>query len=322
MLPPFAPIDVFLAAKRLRGVVTRTPLRRSEWLSRLAGGDVWLKLENEQVTGSFKIRGAYNMIATLPAEVRARGVIASSAGNHGMGVAYAARAFSIPATIFVPATAPDVKRRGIEALGAVLDGSAPDYDAALALALRAAREREATFVHPCLGAQLFAGQGTIALEILEQLPDVATVVLPIGGAGLLGGVGNFLRAVALRVHIAGAQSVNTAAMARSLAAGSVVSIPSVLTLADGLAGGIDDVALETGRLLLDEIAVVEESEIESAIAAVYREEGAVIEGSGAAGIAAVVRRPARDVATPAVVIVTGRNIDPARHDAIIATAGG
>ena len=308
--------DVIDAAERLRSIVRRTPLRRSAALTRMAGGDVFLKLENRQLTGSFKLRGAFNTIAALPAEVRARGVVASSAGNHGLGVAWAARHFDVPATIFVPASTPEVKRTGIASLGAVTDASAPSYDDAMALALRFAAERGARFLNPCAGEALIAGQGTIALEILDELPQVASVVVPVGGAGLLAGVGSLLRHRAPRVRVVGVQSVRTAAMARSLAAGRVVPIPNDATLAEGLAGGIDEFALDVGRHVLDTIVTVSEEAIACAIAWMAQREGEVVEGAGAVGPAALLTGELKDLPTPAAILVTGGNIDPARHEAL------
>src|SRR5438067_6395605 len=157
--------DVLAAADRIRELVNRTPLVRSAALSDVAGGDVYLKLENEQTTGSFKLRGALNVLSTLSADARKRGVVASSAGNHGLGVAYAAKHFGVPATIFVPSNAPKVKRDGIVALGATIDTSQPDYDAAMDAAKALAAERGATFINPCLGDALLAGHVTISLEL-------------------------------------------------------------------------------------------------------------------------------------------------------------
>src|SRR5262249_53444650 len=170
----------------IRPYVQRTPLVRSAALSEIAGGDVFLKLENEQTTGSFKLRGALNVLATLPPDIRRRGVVASSAGNHGLGVAYAAKHFNTPATIFVPSGAPKVKRDGITALGAMIDTSQPHYDAAMDAAKAFAADHGATFINPCLGDMLLAGQGTVALEILGELPDLASLVVNVGGGGLLG----------------------------------------------------------------------------------------------------------------------------------------
>ena len=200
------------AATRIRPHIRHTPLARSEVLSRLAAGAVFLKLENQQTTGSFKLRGALNALGSLSAEERARGVVASSAGNHGLGVAYAGKTLGIAARIFVPRNAPAVKKDGIRALGADLDDSEPDYDAAMVAAKAWGREHGRPFINPCLGDDLLAGQGTVALEILEQLPEVASVVLNVGGGGLLGGCASLLRRERPEVRIYGAQSVNTAAM--------------------------------------------------------------------------------------------------------------
>ena len=321
MFSDLRPIDVFAAARRLHGVAQRTALRRSAGLSARAGGDVYLKLESEQVTGSFKIRGAFNAIAALPSGVRARGVVASSAGNHGLGVAFAARHFEVPAVIFVPSSAPEVKRRGIESLGATVDATAPSYDDAMTLAKAFAAERGGTFINPCLGDTLVAGQGTVALEILQDLPDVMEIVLPVGGAGLLAGVGSLVRHVAPHVRIAGVQSVNTAAMARSLDAKRVVPIPNEPTLADGLAGGIDEFALDIGRHALDEITTVSEAAIARAIAWLAREEQCVVEGSGAVGVAALLENAMTPPRTPLAIIVSGRNIDRERHEAVVREVG-
>ena len=310
--------EVYAAAKRIRSHLVRTPLRRSPALSAIAGGDVFLKLETEQVTGSFKPRGAFNAIAALDDATRRKGVVASSAGNHGLGVAFAAKHFGVPATVFVPRTAPDVKKRGIAALGATVDDSQPDYDAAMTAAIAHAAERGKTFVNPCLGDDLLAGQGTVALEILEELPDLASVVLPVGGGGLLGGTAMLLRRVASHVSIIGAQSEETAAMSRSIAAGRVVEIPSVPTLADGLAGQIDEAALDIGRHGLDEIVTLSEARIAAAIAWLARTEELVVEGAGSVAVGAVLERRSSRLTTPAAIVVSGRNIDRAKHEGVLA----
>ena len=322
MFDDLKPADIYEAARRIAGVCVRTPLRRSTELSRVAGGDVWLKLECEQVTGSFKLRGAYNAITLLPRAVRELGVVTSSAGNHGLGVAYAAKQLGAPATVFIPRDAPEVKRRGIEALGATVDADAPDYDAAMTRARAFAAQKELTYIHPCLGETLIAGQGTVALEILEDLPEVKSIVAPVGGAGLLAGVGSLVRRVAPEVRIAGAQSVNTAAMSRSLAAGKLTHIESRSTLADGLAGDIDEFALDVGRHALDEICTLEETEIARAIRFLIAQENLTVEGAGAVGVGGILKG-ALTLRFPCVVIITGRNIDPKRHlEAVGATARG
>jgi threonine dehydratase len=308
--------DVRRAAERLRGVIRRTELRRAARLSERAKRDVWIKLENDQLTGSFKIRGAYNAVSSLSDAERSRGVVTASAGNHGRGVAFAAERLGIPATIFVPRTAPRVKVDGIRACHAMIDEESAHYDEAHARAIAFASARGITYVDPCVGAPLVAGQGTVALEILEDLPNVGTLVVPVGGGGLVGGIGAYVREVAPHVRIIGAQSVNTSAMARSLEAGRVVEIPVFPTLADGLAGGIDEHGLDVGRHAIDEMIVVDEPEVAHAIALLAREENVIAEGSGAVAVAALLRGAGgRD---PIVVVISGGNID---SDVIARIAG-
>jgi threonine dehydratase len=316
MFSDLRPTDVLAAADRIRPLIKRTPLIKSSALTEMAGGDVYLKLENQQTTGSFKLRGALNVLSTLPSDARKRGVVASSAGNHGLGVAYAAKHFGVPATIFVPSTAPQIKRDGIVALGATIDTTQPDYDKAMDAAKAFAAERGATYINPCLGEMLLAGQGTVALEILGDIPELATLVVNVGGGGLLGGCASLVRAVAPRVKIVGAQSENTAAMSRSLAAGHLVEIESLPTLADGLAGQIDDEAFDIGRHGLDEMVVLSEAEITRAIAWLWEAEHQRVEGAGACGVGAVLLEHAR-VATPAAIVVSGGNIDAAKFDRVL-----
>ena len=310
--------DVIAAAERIRPLVKRTPLILSSGLSAIAGGDVYLKLENEQTTGSFKLRGAFNALASLSPDVRARGIVASSAGNHGLGVAYAAKHLGVPATIFVPVSIAQVKRDGIAALGASLDATQPHYDAAMEAAIAFAAEHGATFVNPCAGDTLLAGQGTVALEILSELPGLATFVAGVGGGGLIGGCAAILRAAAPSVRIVGAQSVNTAAMALSLAVGRVVEIDNLPTIAEGLAGQIDEYALEIGQRALDDIVTLTESDIAHTIAWLWNEHQVRAEGAGACGVGAVALRKIERLATPAAIVVSGGNIDAGKFDKIVA----
>ena len=317
MFSDLRPTDVLAAGDRIRPFVTRTPLLRSNALSEIAGGDVYLKLENRQITGSFKLRGAMNVLATLPPDLRERGVVASSAGNHGLGVAYAAKHFGVRATIFVPSAAPQVKRDGITALGATIDTTQPHYDAAMDAAKAYAKERGATFINPCLGEMLLAGQGTVALEILGDVPDLATLVLNVGGGGLLGGCATLVRANAPGVRIVGAQSVNTAAMSKSLAAGRIVEIDNLPTLADGLAGQIDEEAFDIGEHGLDEIVTLTEDEIAQAIAWLWHTHEQKVEGAGACAAGAVWLQKIERIATPAAVVVSGGNIDQVKFEKIV-----
>ena len=308
--------SVRAAAERIKSHIRRTPLKRSEALSRIAGGDVFLKLENEQTTGSFKLRGALNALSILPADQRKRGVVASSAGNHGLGVASASKTLGIRAKIYVPRTAPAVKKDGIRALGAELDDSQPDYDAAMAAAKAFGKANGLEYINPCLGDDLLAGQGTVALEVIKELPGLRSFVVNVGGGGLLGGCASLLRNERPDVRIYGAQSVNTAAMFESLRAKRLVEIESVPTLADGLAGQIDDDAFDIGMHALDDIVTLTEDEIAQSIAWLHREHGARVEGAGACGVGAVLLRKLRPD-TPSVVVVSGGNIDEARWKAIV-----
>ena len=299
------------AAKRIAPHVKRTRLVRSAGLSQMAGGDVFLKLENEQITGSFKARGALNALALLSPKQQREGVVASSAGNHGLGVATAAKTLGINAKIYVPSTAPEVKKSGIRALGAELDDDQPDYDAAMDTAKAFAKKTGREYINPCLGDDLLAGQGTVALEIVQDQPGTKSLVVNVGGGGLLGGCASWLRDKRPDIHIYGSQSVNTAAMARSLAEGEVVPIPSVPTLADGLAGLIDEDAYDIGMHSLDRIVTLEENEIADAIRWLWENHQLKVEGAGACGVGAILTGKLKPE-TPCAVVVSGGNIDDAR----------
>jgi threonine dehydratase len=315
MLPPAT--AVLAAAHRLRGVIDRTPLVYSAALSERSHAETFLKCEQLQRTGSFKVRGAFNVLATLSEEARARGVVASSAGNHGLGLAWAAKQLGIKAKIFVAATAPDVKRQGILALGAELDTSQPDYDAAQDAAKQYALERGLVFVSPCVGETLLAGQGTVGLEILEELPQAMTLIVAVGGGGLIGGIAALARATAPTMRLIGAQSEKTNAMAASLAAGHRVNVPVPPSIADGLAGQVSDEEFANGRAALDEIVTVTEKEIADAIAWLAREHNMRVEGSGAVGVAALLYGRVRTPAWPVVILISGGNIDESRWRAIV-----
>jgi threonine dehydratase len=312
-LPPAKAIEG--AAARIAPFVEKTRLIRSDELSRIAGVEVLLKLENEQRTGSFKVRGATNVLASLSEADRRRGIVASSAGNHGLGVAFAARQFGVKATVFIPSNAPRVKRDGIRALGATVVDDEPHYDAAMVAARKFGAETGAHFVHPCLGDDLLAGQGTVALEIMNEAPDVGTFLVSVGGAGLLGGSAGYLRARAPQVRIVGAQSEKTSAMALSWKADRIVEIPNDPTLADGLAGQVDEAALAIGRAALDDIVVVTEADLGRAMLWLLDHHGVKAEGSGAAGVASVLSRTFKPKNKTAIV-VTGGNVDDDRLESL------
>lgn len=317
-LPAMRPstADILAAAHRLRGVVERTPLVHSPALSAVAGTGVYLKCENLQRTGSFKLRGAYNALALLSPEQRERGVVASSAGNHGLGVAYSAKRLGMRALIFVPSSAPRVKRDGIVALGAQVDEAHSHYDAAHHAAMEFAERNDMTFVNPCAGRSLLAGQGTVGVEIAEELPGVRTLIVPVGGGGLVGGIGAFARGALPHTRIVGAQGDRSNAMAVSLEARRVVEVPVSDTLADGLSGQIDEDGLAAGLHAIDEMRVVRESEIAEAIVWLAAEHDMRVEGSGAVGIAAVRSSPSA-LTGPVVVVLSGGNIDAERWQRVL-----
>ncbi|HST61164.1 MAG TPA: pyridoxal-phosphate dependent enzyme [Longimicrobium sp.] len=321
---PFADLpgqaDVLSAAKRLRGVARRTPLERSPWLSDIVGSDVYLKLETQQRTGSFKLRGAYNAIASLSPEARARGLVTASAGNHGQGVALAASLLGARALVFVPASAPEAKKRRIARWGAELRETAGGYDEAHHAAEAHAGRTGATFVHAFSDPAVVAGQGTVGLEIVEELPEVRTIVVPVGGGGLVGGIGIAARALGTGIRIVGAQTEETRAMHASLEAGRLVSPPYGATLCEGLSGDVDARSLALAERVVDRIVVVPEASVRDAMRRLFEEEGIVAEGSAAVAVAAVLAGAVE--AGPAAVVLTGGNVDGARLASILGEDGG
>ena len=314
--------DVMAAARRLRGVARRTPLERSAWLSAAAGTEVWLKLETQQRTGSFKLRGAYNAVASLPVEERARGLVTASAGNHGQGVALAAALTGARVLVFVPADAPEAKRRRIARWGAELRLVEGGYDDAHHAAEAWAAETGAPFINAFSDFAVVAGQGTVGVEIAEELPGVRTVVAPVGGGGLVGGIGIVMRALGGGVRVLGAQSEETRAMHDSLAAGRVVSPPYGPTLCEGLSGDVDERGLALASRVVDGIGLVSEAAVRRAMRLLYDEEGIVAEGSAAVAVAALLEGALRPVEGPAAVVLSGGNVDGARLASVLAGEAG
>ncbi|MGH2718846.1 MAG: threonine ammonia-lyase [Actinomycetota bacterium] len=302
--------DVRQAAARLEEVCLTTPVWPSRILSRMAGGTTWLKCENLQRTGSFKIRGAYNRIARLSAEQRARGVVAASAGNHAQGVALGASLLGVHSTVFMPAGAPLPKVEATRKYGAQVVLGGMVYDEAYAGAVAYAEEHNAVMVHPFDHPDVIAGQGTISLEIFEQVPDVKTIVVPIGGGGLISGVAAAARAMRPDIRIVGAEPAGAATLRRSLDAGHVVTLPEISTMADGLAAKrAGDLTFEYVRQLVDEVVLVTEEEIARALLLMTERARLLLEPAAAVGVAAVMTQRAL-LTFPAVVIGSGGNIDP------------
>jgi threonine dehydratase len=300
--------DVRSARVRIADLVRRTPVERSAVLSGKVGADVHLKLECWQPTRSFKVRGATNFVTSLSAAQLAPGLVTASAGNHGLAVALAARAAGTSLTVFLPSSAPRVKRERIRQLGARIEDGFATYDDAETGAMAFAEAQHAVFVHAFADPRVIAGQATVALEVLEDVPDVRSIIVPVGGGGLISGIGRVMKAVAPAVRVIGVQSTMTRAMHAAFAAGRVVDVPVPPTLADGLAGRTDDATFQRARSVVDEMVLVEESDIAEAIRTLFAHDVVTAEGSGAVGVAALLSGRVRPTGT-AVVVVTGGNID-------------
>jgi len=301
-------------------MVRRTPLQASDWLSERAGCEVLLKLECWQRTGSFKLRGAYNAVAALTESERARGLVTASAGNHGQAVALAARAHGTAAVVFVPADAPTTKKSRIAGYGAELRAIDGTYDDAAVAATGHAKETGGYYLHPFADPLVVAGQGTVGLEVLEDRPDVRTVVVPVGGGGLLAGVGVAMRALAGdRARIWGVQSSATRAMHAAFEHDAVIETRLEPSLCDGLAGEVEPVSYGRARIVADGVRLVDESRIAPTIRELFQREGVVAEGAGATGVAAVLDGTV-ELEGPAVVVVSGGNIDGATLGRILTGA--
>ena len=304
--------DIRDAAARIRGRVLRTPTRRSEWLSEASGAAVYLKAEVVQPTSSFKIRGAFN--AALRVRERAGEgppprLVTASAGNHGRALAHAARELGIPLTVFIPANAPRAKVDAIRAAGAGLRECA-DYDDAERQAKAHAAAGGGLWISPYSHPDVVAGAGTIALELFEDLPSIDAVVVPIGGGGLVSGIGIAAKAVSPSTRVIGVEVAASCPFTKSLAAGRLVTIDVGPSLADGLTGNLDPdtITLDIVRAVVDEIVLVDEPGLRDALAGIVTREHLVIEGAAAAGPAAVLGGQI-DLKGNVAVILTGANID-------------
>ena len=301
---------IHAAAERLDGVLQPTPIERSRALSEILGDDVVLKCENLQRTGSFKLRGAYNRIARLTDEERARGVVCASAGNHAQGVALAAALQGVDATVFMPISAPLPKVEATNAYGAKVELVGEVFDETLASALEACESRGSVFVHPFDHEDVIAGQGTLGLELLAQVPDLATVVVPIGGGGLISGVAVALRESRPDVRIIGVQAAGAASFPGSLEAGEPLTIPAVETIADGIAvKRPGELTLAHVRELVDEVVTVSDDLIARAVVLLLERAKLVVEPAGAAGVAALLSGDLF-LEGPVVAVLSGGNIDP------------
>jgi threonine dehydratase len=304
------PDDLAAARKVLDEVVLATPLLRSRVLSELIGGPVYLKCENLQRTGSFKVRGAYLRIFRLPEAERERGVIAASAGNHSQGVAFAASLLGVAATVVMPEGAPLPKIEATKAYGAevVLHGTTVEH--ALQRASELAASRGSVFIHPFEHPDIVTGQGTVGLEIIEQCPEVRTIAVPVGGGGLAAGISIAVQGAGPPVRVIGAQAEAVASFPASFAAGHPVTVTSGSTMADGIAvARPGELAFTVLASYADRVVTVTEESLSRALLLCLERSKQVVEPAGAAGVAALLEH-ARAFEPPVVAVLSGGNIDP------------
>jgi threonine dehydratase len=302
--------DVLAARERVNGAIYYSPCPHSQMLSRLTGQQVYLKLENLQMTGSFKERGALNRIAMLTPEQAAKGVVAASAGNHAQGVAYHATKRGIRSLIVMPLATPLVKVTATRGFGAEVVLFGANYDEACEEATRLCAAEGMTFIHPFDDAAVMAGQGTIGLELLEQVPRLEAVVVPIGGGGLIGGVACAIKESKPEVKVIGVQTARLPSMLAAIEMHRPVTVDPATTIADGIAvRRAGDVTLPMVERYVDEIVTVEEDEIASAILMLLEREKTLAEGAGAAALAALLQKKTSLNGAHTAVMVCGGNID-------------
>jgi threonine dehydratase len=311
--PAAVPPDVAAveaARSRLQGAVYETPCAYSQTLSELTGTRCFVKLENLQMTGSFKERGAATLLFQLDASERRRGVVAASAGNHGLAVAFHAARLGIPATIVMPTYAPLVKVASARRYGAEVILHGANYDEAYEQAQAVVAERDAVFVHPFDDARVVAGQGTLGLELLEQVEALDAVIVPVGGGGLIAGVALAIKARRPDVRVIGVQAAAVPAMERALAAAERVRVPAGATIADGIAvRQVGAVTYALASRLVDGVVTVDEEELANAVLLLLEIEKTVVEGAGAAPLAALLNRQLGLAGGRVALVLSGGNID-------------
>jgi threonine dehydratase len=307
--------DVLAARRVVDPYVWRTPLARCEVLSRLSGGEIYLKLECWQRTGSFKVRGALARLASLPPQEWSREIVTASAGNHGLGVAYASQALGLPpATIFVPENASATK---VERLTAIdchcqVHRAGADYDTTHVLAVAHAQEAGALYISAYDDLAVIAGQGTAGLEVMEDLPGIDLLLVPVGGGGLIAGIATVAKAIEPALHVVGVQPEASPAAQLSLRDGHAYeTYPAGPTICDGLAGGFGRLPFEIAGDLIDEVVVVPEVAVRQAVGWLLTQEQLVVEGSGAIAVAPLLTGQIDARGRRVAAVLTGRNLDAA-----------
>lgn len=304
--------EVFSAQREIKAIINKTPTVESPGLTRYSGKVIKLKLECLQVTGSFKVRGATNKILDLSDKEKSQGVITVSSGNHGRAVAYVAGRFDIPAVVCVAENVPENKVTAIRELGAEVVMAGKTYDEANSLALQLQSERGLTMVHPFDDPLVIAGQGTIGLELMEVMPEVDTVIVPLSGGGLLSGIAIALKSINPKIQTIGVAMERGAAMIESLKAGEIVDVVEEPSLADALIGGLGEenrYTFDIIRETVDQTVLVSEEEIAAAMTFALEKEHLVVEGGGAVGIAALLANKVSDLGENVGVVVSGSNVN-------------
>lgn len=302
--------NIQVAKKNLDTVIQQTPLTYAPILSEQLDSDIYLKKENLQLTGSFKLRGAFNKLATLNDDERSQGVVAASAGNHAQGVAFSAKHFGCEATIIMPDATPLTKVNGVRSFGAEVILHGANYDEAYAYATEYAIKNSKTFVHPFEDDQVICGQGTIALEILEELDSIDMIIIPIGGGGLISGIGAAIKTLKPEIKIIGVVASGARSMLESFEEKTAIDSLAVKTIADGIA--VRDTSKKMLDLVLkyvDDIIEVEDQEIASAILFLLERQKLVVEGAGAVGVAALMHDKIDIKGKKVVSLLSGGNID-------------
>jgi threonine dehydratase len=313
--------DIYQARERIRGTAVHTQLMPSPSLSEKFGADVRLKLEMQQPIGAFKIRGAANKLASMSEAERARGVVTVSTGNHGRAVAYAAKMHGVRAVICMSTLVPENKKQAIARLGAEIKIHGKTQDEAEILANELVRDEGLIMVHPFDDPFVMCGQGTIGLELIEDMPEIEQVVVPLSGAGLLGGISMALKAIKPSIRTIGVSMQRGAVMIESLEAGKPIEVEELPTLADSLGGGIgldNEYTFKAVQKYVDETIRVSEEEIEAGLRHLYFEEKVVAEGGSSVGIAAVLAGKLDLQGKATAFIISGNNIDMKKHASIMA----
>jgi threonine dehydratase len=302
--------DVIAARERIAPSIYRSPCPRSYMLSRLCGCEIYCKLDHLQMTGSFKERGARNKLLLLTPDEKKVGVIAASAGNHALGLAYHGRDLGVPVTVVMPRWTPLIKIKNCRSLGATVLLHGQNYDESRQEALRLSESEHQTYIPGFDDPDIIAGQGTVALEILEDVPDVDAIIVPVGGAGLIAGIGLVVKSLRPQTRIIGVEPENAVSLYESLRAGKVVRVQTKPTLADGLAvAEVGKLCFEISRQVVDEVVMVDESHIAHAVLRLLELEKTVVEGAGAASLAAAMHLPLGLEGKKVVLLLCGGNID-------------